>query len=426
MDEPGPTGIVTCLVTEIEGSTERWERDPARMAQAVAGHDQLVRRLISTHGGHVVKSTGDGVYAIFSDAADSVSAVVAIQRALGDPGVTAGIPIAVRCGLHRGVAEQRDNDYFGSTINRAARVMGAAHGGQILVSQSVVDAVHARPPADIAFRDLGSVRLKGFAAAEHVYQVVAPGLREDFPALRALEVTPHNLPFELTSFVGRASELVEAKALLSKARLLTLVGMGGFGKTRLALRLGADALGEFPDGVWFVDLAPLRDPLLVLHETATVLGLREEAGTSLLDTIVNHVRTRTLLLILDNCEHLVGASADLAARLLRGAAGLRVVATRRVALRLPGEQIYLVTPLPVPAPDAAAGSVTDSPAVRLFVERARQHKPAFSLGERGHVRDELGATDERRRRHRQPRRRCPGAFLLLATQEPGVLRREDR
>jgi predicted ATPase/class 3 adenylate cyclase len=382
MDEAGPTGIVTCLFTDIEGSTQRWEREPARMAQAVARHDELLRRLVAAHGGHVVKSTGDGVYAIFADAAGSVGAVVDIQLALSDPGVTAGMPIAVRCGLHRGVAEQRDNDYFGSTINRAARVMGAAHGGQILVSQSVVDAVKGALPAAIAFRDLGSVRLKGFATAEHVYQVLDPRLRADFPALRALEATPNNLPFELTSFIGRTSELVQAGALLRKARLLTLVGMGGFGKTRLALRLGADALVEFPDGVWLVDLAPIRDPLLVLRETATVLGLREEAGTPLLATIANHVKSRTLLLILDNCEHLLGASADLAALLLRGAAGVRIVATSREALRVPGEQIYPVMPLPVPADDEAAGTVADSPAVRLFVDRAQQHKPAFELGER--------------------------------------------
>ncbi|MDH5288132.1 MAG: tetratricopeptide repeat protein [Betaproteobacteria bacterium] len=375
--------LVTVLFTDIEGSTEKWEATPQRMAQAVARHDVLLREAVEAHRGRVIKTTGDGIYAAFADAGDGIAAVVAIQVALADPAATAGVPIAVRCGLHRGVAEQRDNDYFGTTINRAARMTSAAHGGQVLVSQAVVAAVRERRLPDVGFRDLGSVRLKGLAAAEHVFQVLHPRLRPDFPALRSLESTPSNLPQQITSFVGRETELAEAEALLSRARLLTLLGMGGLGKTRLALQVGGEALDDFPDGVWFVDLAPIRDPALVPVETAKVLGLRDEPGVPLVDTLGNHLKSRKLLLILDNCEHLVSASAHLANALLRTAPEIRILATSREALHLPGEQVYPVLPLPLPLPDRSDGveALSHSPAVQLFVERAQSHKPTFTLND---------------------------------------------
>jgi len=378
----GTSELVTFLFTDIEGSTEKWEQAPQRMAQAVARHDALLREAVESHGGRVIKTTGDGIYAAFPDAADSIAAVVAIQMSLADPEATAGVPITVRCGLHRGPAEQRDNDYFGNTVNRTARVMSAAHGGQVLVSQAVVDALGGQPRAEVAFRDLGTVRLKGLAAPEHVYQVLHPRLRQDFPALRSLEATPNNLPQQITSFVGRESELAEAEALLASARLLTLLGMGGLGKTRLALRIGADALDDFPDGVWFVDLAPIRDPSLVPVETAKVLGLREEPGSPLVATLGNHLKSRKLLLILDNCEHLIDASASLADALLRTAPDLRILATSREALHVPGEQVYPVLPLPVPDREAGLDVLSRSTAVRLFVERARANKPGFALNEK--------------------------------------------
>jgi len=232
-------GPVTFLFTDIEGSTEKWEEAPERMAQAVARHDVLLRDAVEVHGGRVIKTTGDGIYAAFADAADGIAAVVAIQIALADLEVTADVPIAVRCGLHRGVAERHDNDYFGNTINRTARVMSAAHGAQVLVSQAVVDAVQERPPPDVGFRDLGSVRLKGLAVAEHVYQLLHPRLRSDFPALRSLEKTPNNLPQQITSLVGRETELAEAAALLANARLLTLLGMGASARRALRSRSAA-------------------------------------------------------------------------------------------------------------------------------------------------------------------------------------------
>jgi predicted ATPase/class 3 adenylate cyclase len=380
--EGGTSELVTFLFTDIEGSTEKWEQAPRRMAQAVARHDALLREAVESHGGRVIKTTGDGIYAAFADAADGIAAVVAIQVSLADPEATAGVPITVRYGLHRGTAEQRDNDYFGNTINRTARVMSAAHGGQVLVSQAVVDALREQPRPEVAFRDLGTVRLKGLATPEHVYQVLHPRLRPDFPALRSLEATPNNLPQQITSFIGREGELAEAETLLASTRLLTLLGMGGLGKTRLALRIGADALDDFPDGVWFVDLAPIRDPSLVPVETAKALGLREEPGAPLVDTLGNHLKSRKLLLILDNCEHLIGASASLANALLRTAPDLRILATSREALHVPGEQIYPVLPLPVPDRAAALEVLSRSTAVRLFVERAQANKPSFGLNEK--------------------------------------------
>ena len=378
----GTPELLTFLFTDIEGSTEKWEQAPQRMAQAVARHDALLRGVVEAHGGRVIKTTGDGIYAAFADAADGIAAVVAIQVSLANPEATAGVPITVRCGLHRGTAEQRDSDYFGNTINRTARVMSAAHGGQVLVSQAVVDALGERPRSEVAFLDLGSVRLKGLATPEHVHQVLHPQLRRDFPALRSLEATPNNLPQQITSFIGRESELAEAEALLASARLLTLLGMGGLGKTRLALRIGADALDDFPDGVWFVDLAPIRDPSLVPVETAKALGLREEPGAPLVDTLGNHLKSRKLLLILDNCEHLIGASASLANALLRAAPELRILATSREALHVPGEQIYPVLPLPVPDRSAGFDVLSRSTAVQLFVERAQANKPGFGLSEK--------------------------------------------
>ena len=255
----------------------------------------------------MVKTTGDGIHAAFDDALDALAATVDLQQALADPAATSGVPLRVRCGLHAGVVERRDNDYFGSPVNRAARIMSAAHGGQVLLSQAVVDCVRERLPAAVSLRDLGKVRLKDLSTPEHVYQVVHPDLRQEFPALRSLEATPNNLPQQATSFIGREKELAELKRLLAKTRLLTLTGSGGCGKTRLGLQVAADSLEQFPDGVWLVELAPLADPGLVPQTVATVLGLKEEPGKPISQTLIEHLKDKRLLLLLDNCEHLLDA-----------------------------------------------------------------------------------------------------------------------
>ena len=288
----------------------------------------------------------------------------------------------MRCGLHLGVVERRDDDLFGSPVNRAARIMSAAHGGQVLLSQAVVDQVGERLPPLVSLRDLGGVRLRDLAKSEHVYQLVYPGLREDFPALRSLEATPNNLPLQVTSFIGRERELAEIKRLLEDTRLLTLLGMGGLGKTRLSLQIAADVLENYPDGVWFVDLAPIKDPSLVPNAAAQVLGVREEPGKTLTQTLCEHVKDHKLLLVIDNCEHLVSACASLADALLLGAPGVRILATSREALHIRGEQTYPVLPLAAPDRKAGVEVLLRSEAVQLFVERAQLQRPNFTLTER--------------------------------------------
>jgi len=372
----------TLLFTDIEGSTLLWEKEGERMSRALAGHDALSKAAVECNRGIVVKMTGDGMYAAFADAVDALNAALMLQQSLEDPKATNGISFRVRYGLHLGIVERREDDLFGSPVNRAARVMKAAHGGQILLSQAVVDRIGECLPPPVSLRDLGSVRLRDLATSEHVYQLVHPDLRQDFPALRSLEATPNNLPQQVTSFIGRGRELAEIKELLESTRLLTLLGMGGLGKTRLSLQIGADVLEKYPDGVWFVDLAPIKDPSLVPNAAAQVLGLREEHGKSLTQTLCEHLKQHKLLFVLDNCEHLVGACASLADALLHSGPDVRILATSREALHIRGEQTYQV--LPLKAPDAKAGveSLLRSDAVQLFVERARLQKPRFALNER--------------------------------------------
>ncbi len=378
----GSSSVATILFTDIEGSTRLWDEEGERMSAALARHDALAREAVERHRGVVVKMIGDGMHAAFDDPLDALRATLTLQQSLADPAVTNGIALRVRCGVHTGVVERRGNDTFGTTVNRAARIMSAAHGGQVLLSQAAVDGIGARLEAPVALRDLGRVRLRDLATPEHVYQALHPQLRQDFPSLRSLESTPTNLPQQTTSFIGRQRELAEAEALLAKTRLLTLLGMGGLGKTRLSLQIGADALDAFPDGVWFVDLAPIRDPSLIASEAAQVLGVREEPGRPLTQTLCAQLKQRKLLLILDNCEHLVSACASLADTLLRSTPHVCILATSREALHIRGEQTYPV--LPMAAPDRRAGveGLLRSEAAQLFVERVRLQKPAFDLTDR--------------------------------------------
>ncbi|HEX9301935.1 MAG TPA: adenylate/guanylate cyclase domain-containing protein, partial [Casimicrobiaceae bacterium] len=308
--------ITTFLFTDIEGSTSLWEREPVRMRPALARHDAIARAAVEAHRGAVVKTSGDGIHAAFGDPLDAVRAVIELQQALDDPEATCGVALRVRCGLHAGVVERRDNDFFGSAVNRAARIMSAAHGGQVLLSQAVAVLVRERLPAGVTLRDLGTIRLRDLARPEQVYQVVHPRLRQDFPALRSLEATPNNLPQQVTSFIGRERELAEVKELVGKTRLLTLLGVGGLGKTRLSLQLAADVMDDYPDGVWFVELAAIADVRMVAQAVASVLGVKEEAGRPVSEAVMKAIKDRRLLLVLDNCEHLVHACADLAKEML--------------------------------------------------------------------------------------------------------------
>ena len=381
MQEAASRGT-TLLFTDIEGSTRLWEEDEQGMSRSLAAHDAASRVAVEGNRGIVVKMTGDGMYAAFDDAVDALNATVELQLALDELAAGSGVALRVRAGLHLGIVERRNEDLFGSPVNRAARIMKAAHGGQILISQAVVDGLSGRLPASVSMRDLGAVRLRDLATSERVYQLLHPKLRADFPALRSLEATPNNLPQQVTSFIGRERELKEAKALLESTRLLTLLGMGGLGKTRLSLQIGADILEKYPDGVWFIDLAPIKDASLVANVAAQVLGVREETGKPMLQTLCAHIKEHKLLLIIDNCEHLVAACAGLVDALLQAAPEARVIATSREGLHIRGEQTYQVFPLRVPDKKASAESLLRSDAVQLFVERARLQKPGFTLSER--------------------------------------------
>ena len=378
----GSSGAITMLFTDIEGSTGLWEKEGERMAAALAKHDALLRAAVEVKNGFIWKWTGDGIYAAFDDPLDALEATLAFQRSLDDPVATNGIPIRVRCGLHSGTVERREKDYFGTPVNRAGQIMSAAHGGQVVLSRAVVDALGERLPAGVSLRDLGRVRLKDLTTPEHLYQVVHPDFRQEFPPLRSLEATPNNLPQQTTSFVGREREVAQSKERLGQTRLLTLLGMGGLGKTRLAMQVGADLMTAHPDGVWFVDLAPIVDPALVPSTTAQVLGVREEPGRTLTETLCAHLKPQKLILILDNCEHVVGACGQMVDALLRETPEVRVIATSREALRVQGEQTYPVYPLALPDRNASLETLARSEAVQLFMERARLQKPGFSLTER--------------------------------------------
>jgi len=379
-----PTGTVTFLFTDIEGSTRMWEKHPEAMQTALIRHDMLLRENIEAFDGYVFKTVGDAFCAAFRTAPAALDAALAIQRALlAEPwGET---PIRVRVALHTGNAQERDGDYFGSPLNRVARLLSAGHGGQTLISAATQELVRDQLTPGVSLKDLGERRLKDLDRAERIFQLVIPGLPADFPPLKTLESFPNNLPLQLTSFVGREKEIAEVKRLLGAARLLTLIGPGGTGKTRLSLQVAADLLDRFPDGVWLVELAAASDPALVPQAVASVLSVREEPGTPLIKTLTDYLRAKSLLLILDNCEHLIGAAAQLVETLLRACPHLQVVASSREALGIAGETSFRVPALSAPALQSPAlwasdlQSLTQYEAVRLFIDRAVAVRAEFQV-----------------------------------------------
>lgn len=380
---------LTFLFTDIEGSTQRWEHDRAAMSAALARHDGLLRAAIEGHGGQVFKTVGDAFYAVFEDATAALTAAHAAQRALSREdwsaagGDLAGLP--VRAALHAGQVDARDGDFFGPPLNRVARLLAIAHGGQTLVSEAVAGLVRDSLPDGAALADLGEHRLKDLSRPERIYQLLDPDLRADFPPLRSLDSVPGNLPVQLTSFVGRAQELAELDALLDSRRLVTLTGVGGTGKTRLALAGAASRAERYPDGAWFVDLAPLTEAANVAELVAATLGARDLPGRSAEELVSAHLERRLALVVLDNCEHVIGSAAALVAALLRACPKVTLLATSREPLAVAGETVVPLAPLTLPGdlpvdPDAAAlARFTQLDAVRLFVERATAAQPAFGV-----------------------------------------------
>jgi predicted ATPase/class 3 adenylate cyclase len=355
-----PSAVVTFLFTDVEGSTRRWEADADSMRKALAAHDEVLGEAIETHGGWLFKHTGDGVCAAFASPRSAVDAAITAQRALELP---------VRMGIATGEAELRGADYFGAVLNRVARVMAAGHGGQILLAEPTASLL-----SGVDLVDLGPRRLRDVPTPVGVFQVRAPGLQTDFPALRALDTSAGNLRPAATSFIGRDAELAEVQAALREHRIVTLTGVGGVGKTRLAQEVAAHLVDEFPDGVWFFELAAVADPAAVPDAVAAVLGITQQPGKSVAESVAAALEGRVRLLVIDNCEHVLDAAADLIEAILAHSATVRILATSREGLAVPDEQVW-----PVRSLDATAG--IDSAAVSLFVERAHGMAPGFSMAD---------------------------------------------
>src|SRR6266545_950728 len=384
MDNPSiqrlPSGTVTFLFTDIEGSTKLAREHPETWETLLARHDALLRESIESNNGYVFQTVGDGFCAAFPTAGDALKAAYHAQQALqSEPwGESA---VRVRMGIHAGEVEAVDNEYHGYlTLSLVQRLMSVGHGGQVLVSGTTENMVRDQLPKEINLRDMGQHNLKDVPQPVHVFQVVAPDLQSEFPALRTIDLHPHNFPTQVTSFVGREKELAEVKKLLQDTHVLTLTGPGGSGKTRLALQVATEMVEHFQDGVFLVALAPITNPRLVASTIAQSLGITEAAGRSIVDSLKDYLQNKSLLLLLDNFEQVISA-APLVAELLAACSELKILVTSREGLRISGEHEYPVPPLPLPnlTELPTLESLSQYAGVELFLQRARAVKPDFHL-----------------------------------------------
>ncbi|MCW3054406.1 MAG: putative ATPase [Chthonomonadales bacterium] len=387
-----PVGTVTFLFTDIPDSNRFWDTEPEAMKAAQARQAELIAAHVSAHNGHIIRIRGEGdsTFSVFVSPADALAAVCAFQRAFVSESWSTNVPLQVRAALHCGSAELRDGDYNSTAVNRCARLRAIAAAGQTLVSQVVADMARENLPEGGTLLSLGSHRLKDLQRPEQVYQLCHPDLPTTFAPLRSLGALPTNLPQQLNSFIGRAKEIdhlvswliPQAESASSAShRLLTVHGAGGAGKTRLVVQTGAELLDLYPEGVWLIELAALNAGSMVVQSVATVLGLREEPGRTLLTTLQEYLRERTLLLILDNCEHLVADCARLAQSLLHACPQVRLLATSRETLNIPGETVWRIPSLSLPGEgaDFSPAGVTGSEAAQLFIERAQAVLPSFHV-----------------------------------------------
>ncbi|MEX1008931.1 MAG: adenylate/guanylate cyclase domain-containing protein [Acidimicrobiia bacterium] len=362
-----PSGTVTFLFTDLEGSTRLWEDNPDAMHGALTRHDEIVRSAIESQNGHVVKTTGDGFHAVFASAHDAIGAALAAQVTIEQEPWPELTRLRVRMGVHTGEAQQRAGDYYGSSTNRAARLMGVGHGGQIVVSDATAAVVGNDLADGVDLVPLGEHRLRDVATPIAIFQLVAVGLPSEFPALLTLDAFPENLPAQVSSFVGRERDVREIVGLLDAARVVTLTGVGGVGKTRLALQVASELQARFREGARLVELASVRDPGVVADAVAAALGAPTRPGIPVLDTLIEFVRPKQLLVVLDNCEHLLAPAAELVRTLEHACLQLVVLATSREGLGISGERLVAVR------------SLAESESEQLFVERAVAVKADFEV-----------------------------------------------
>jgi predicted ATPase/class 3 adenylate cyclase len=379
-----PGGTVAFLFTDIEGSTPLWEKQPNLMAEALQVHNQVLCRAIEANEGVVFRFVGDAIHAAFPTALQALEAAVAGQRGLTDAKWNELGALKVRMGIHTGEAYPNEaGDYDAHTLNRVARVMSAGHGGQILLSEVSAKLCERTLPEGIELVDRGQHRLKGLSWLERLYQVSGSGLEVNFPPLNTLDSHPHNLPSQLTSFLGREREIAQIRQMMNKSRLVTLTGPGGVGKTRLSLEMASQALEDFPEGVWFVELAVVHDPESIPQTVAKAIGLQRKTNLSMLEVLCTHLERKKTLIVLDNCEHMVEACASFAEKLLVRNPGVCILSTSREVFRIQGEAVYVVPSLTFPDPYRLPTfeEFTAFEAVRLFEERTRAVARDFRLSE---------------------------------------------
>ncbi len=372
---------LTFLYTDIEGSTKIWERQPDEMRRAIERHDTILHDTIAANQGRVFRTSGDAVSASFAAADHAVKAAREAQAALYAEPWPTGSPLRVRIVLHTGQAEEQNGDYVGASLNHIGRLLPACHGGQVLLTLVTTELVGDRLPPGTSLVDLGAHRFRDLTSPEHVFQLNIDGLPERFPPIKSLDFYPNNLPVQLTSFIGRERELEEVKRLLSDSRLVTLTGPGGTGKTRVSLQAAAEMQDRFPDGVWLVELAPISNPALIVHSIATALSLREQSQRPLKESLIDALRPQRLLLILDNCEHLIEACAAISEELLRNCPDVKLLTSSRELLGVPGEVVYRVPSLSLPVDHGqlSLAQIEQSEAVRLFLDRVNARQRSFQL-----------------------------------------------
>ena len=389
-----PTGTITFLLTDVEKSTRIWEENPEGMRMALQKHDALADEIVRQNQGILVKSRGEGdsLFCVFANALEAIQAAYLLQKALQEIKENDIPSLRIRVALHTGEADLRNGDYYGLTVNRCARLRGISQGGQVLLSEATHAFVKNKLPKEFGFQDCGIHKLKDIKETEQVWQLLHPDLAKDFPPLLSLSDTPHNLPQSVTRFIGREKEKAHLKTLLQKTRLLTLTGSGGAGKTRLSVQVATELLENFPDGIFFVELAPLSEATLVLQTVATVLGLREgtTATQTLEKTVIGFLQTRRVFLILDNCEHLLNACATLCDTLLRYCQHLQILVSSREGLGITGEIAYRVPSLGLPSSQQNQAqtqaqisemreTLWECESIRLFQEKAQSIDPNFAL-----------------------------------------------